>query len=118
MPFSACHDGERPEAWGGICAENLREGRLRKLSVGGLGENSYTGSGAHEAVERVRVGTDLFGEIVGGFGSRLDEVGDAEQGEAGDGASDVSAIYNLKNAGVSGLSLGLSGHSSFTWNQI
>jgi hypothetical protein len=58
----------------------------------------------------VGVRADLFGEIFRGLRSRLDEVGNAESREAGDGARDENAIHDLEYANVRGRSLGLRHH--------
>src|SRR5260221_986050 len=100
VPFSAGHDGEGAEAWAGIGAQDRGEGRLREFSVGAFREDSDTGGGAHEAVEGVRVGADLLGEFVGGFGGRFDGVGGAGESEGRDWAGEGGASHELGKAGV------------------
>jgi hypothetical protein len=84
---------------------------LRKSSVGPFGENAYAGGGAHEAVERLRISSDLTGELFRGFGNSIDEVRNPELRKARDRACDMTSIHDLEYADVSRQSLRLSAHS-------
>src|SRR5580700_2202203 len=87
-----------PQAGSRVAAQDRGHRRPRKLSVGPFREHTHAGGGAHQTVERFWVSSDLLCQLVGRFGSSLDEVGDAELGEARDGARDASPIHELENA--------------------
>src|SRR5258708_3428432 len=115
VPLSASHDGKGPQAGSGVTAKNLRQWRLRKLSVSLFRKHSHAGGCADEAVERNGVSSDLICQLFRGFGSRLDEVRDTKLGQTRDSARDIVATHELEYAGVCRRSLGLWHHLLFTW---
>src|SRR4029077_12936115 len=68
--------------------------------------------GAHEAVERLGVGSDLGRHLFRRLRGRLDEGGDTESGETRDSGRDENAVHELEYADVRGQSLGLWHHLS------
>src|ERR1700680_2196234 len=100
VPLSAAHDRKGPQAGSSVAAQNRRHRRLRKLSVGPYGEHSNAGSGAHETVERLRVGSDLTCQLFSRFRRAIDEVRDTELREASDSACDITSSHDLEYADV------------------
>jgi hypothetical protein len=93
VPLPAAHDRKRPQAGIGVAAQNRRHGHFRKRSLRSLRQNSHTGGGPHETVQGLWVGPALAREFLGRSGASLEQVGNSELGEAGDGTRHVGAIH-------------------------